>query len=198
MPSLGEPRVEPVAGEINRHVPQRPGDRDPLTDPVRFSRCDAGWSTSKTSTPASSFIRQARPSRPAPRMTSCGAGLARTASSIAIVRGTINSAHARTASKSTRWAQPAGGVSARTWSTGTSSSSTSIVIATGSANRPTAMRPSAAARPWQTRTAVRLASIAVMLAASRRSRFQLSARIDTGQPAELAESGQQESAFLAN
>jgi hypothetical protein len=73
-----------------------------------------------------------------------------------------------------------------------------MVIATGSANRPTAMRPSAAARPWQTRTAVRLASIAVMLAASRRSTFQLAARIDLSQPADLAERGQQASAFLAN
>jgi hypothetical protein len=34
-----------------------------------------------------------------------------------------------------------------------------------------------------------------MLAASRRSTFQLAARIDTSQPAELAESGQQESAW---
>jgi len=98
MPGLSERGLEPVAGEINRHVPQRPGERDLVTDPVLLFVLRRGVSTSKTSTPASSFIRQARPSRPAPRMTTWGAGRTRTASSIAIVRGTSNSAHARTAS----------------------------------------------------------------------------------------------------
>ncbi len=55
----------------------------------RFSCCVSGWSTSKTVTSASSFIRQARPSRPAPRITSCGDAASRIAASIASVRVAI-------------------------------------------------------------------------------------------------------------
>jgi hypothetical protein len=76
---------------------------------------------------------------------------------MATVRGTITSAEARTSSNSVRAAQPGGAVPARTCSTGMRSSSCSIVMAVGSENLRGAIRPCAAARPWQTSTAVRLA-----------------------------------------
>ena len=57
---------------------------------ARLSRCESGWSTSKTTTSRSSGMRHARPSRPAPRMTSCGARESRTASSMATVRATMS------------------------------------------------------------------------------------------------------------
>jgi hypothetical protein len=69
-----------------------------VTDPVLLVVLRWGVVDLENVDAGSSFIRQARASRPAPRMTTCGAGRARTASSIAIVRGTINSALARTAS----------------------------------------------------------------------------------------------------
>src|SRR6266516_2534254 len=138
------------------------GDRSPSR--TRLSCCDAAWSTSNTSTSASSPIRQARPSRPAPRITSCGECRSRTASSMAIVRGTMISAQARTISNGTRSPHPFGAVPARTCATGTRSSSRSSAIEVGSANRPGAARSCAAARPWQTSTAVWLGARASMRA----------------------------------
>ncbi len=159
----GDDRPEPSAS--SRRSPEKStgtnrsdrahGERSPTWS--RLSCWEAGWSISKTSTSANSDMRQARSSRPAPRITSCGDSRERTASSITMVRATITSAVARSISNSARWAQLWGGTPPRTRSTGTRSSSRSNAIAVASWNLPGATSPSAAARPWQTSTAVRLA-----------------------------------------
>src|SRR4051794_17037618 len=86
-----------------------------------------------------------------------------TASSITTVRETTTCATARTASTLILTPAPAVRirtsplVAARTARTGASSSCRKRRSAIGSLNRSTARRPCAAARPWQTNTAVRLA-----------------------------------------
>lgn len=133
--------VEVIAGEVDGNESQRPCERLQLADASRLSRCEAGWSTSKTSTVASPRMRQALPSRPAPGITTWAAGRSETASSIATVRGTMTSAFARNISNSMRSRQALGAMPERASKTGPRSSSRSSRMAVGSSKRPTASRP---------------------------------------------------------
>src|SRR5262245_1820716 len=122
----------------------------------RFSRCVSGWSTSITATLRSSLMRHARPSNPAPRMTSCGFAACRMASSIATVRTAMTLlAFARYACLRRPFTLD-GVAPERKRSTSLRASAGKSGSAVGSLNRATSVIPCAAARLAPTITAVLL------------------------------------------
>ena len=96
---LLEGRGEPFALEVDGDRHDRARGRCEVADPALLVRAATpGGRPRGRWPPASSGIRQARESRPAPSTTTCAAPCARTASSIAMVRGTISRPVRRTSS----------------------------------------------------------------------------------------------------
>jgi len=91
-----------------------------------------------------------------PRMTTWGVGSARMASSISTVRTAMAVARRRSRTRAKRAWMPRAALSDRTRSTFVRASSGKRLIAIGSENRGTRVRPSATARPMHTSSAVLL------------------------------------------